>query len=103
VALNNRAVCSTSGCDQFAGGPYGFTGRVTLGSPVQGAQLSWSAGLEYRYLQSDAVVDAFTDPDFGLGGTNLKGYIVTGSLGIVDRVAFSLMWTSASAIVGPRF
>ena len=28
---------------------------------------------------SDAVIDAFTDPDFGLGGTNLKGYTVGGS------------------------
>ncbi len=103
VALNNRAACDGSGCDQFAGGPYGFTGRVLLGSPLQGAQWSWSAGVEYRYLQSDAVVDAFTDPDFGLGGTNLQGYIVTGSLGIIQRVTLSLLWSSAASIVGPRY
>jgi hypothetical protein len=103
VALNNRAACSTAGCDQFAGGPYGFTARVGLGTPTRWHQLDWSAGVEYRYLQSDAVVDAFTDPDFGLGGTNLQGYIVTGSLGIVDQVAVSVLFSSASSIVGPRY
>jgi hypothetical protein len=103
VALNNRAACDTAGCDRFAGGPYGFTGRIRLGSPVQGAQWSWTAGIEYRYLESDAVVDAFTDPDFGLGGTNLKGYIATGSLTLAERVTLSLLWSSASSIVGPRF
>jgi hypothetical protein len=76
---------------------------VLLGSPLQGAQWSWSAGVEYRYLQSDAVVDAFTDPDFGLGGTNLQGYMVTGSLGIIQQVKLSLLWSSASSIVGPRY
>jgi hypothetical protein len=103
VALNNRGACNASGCDQFAGGPYGFTARVRLGSPEQGAQWSWGAGLEYRYLQSDAVVDAFTDPDFGLGGTNLQGYIVTASLGLVKHLTFSLNWSSATSIAGPRY
>ena len=103
VALNNRASCSTTGCDRFAGGPLGFTGRLTFGSPVQGLQWSWSAGIEYRYLESDAVVDAFTDPDFGLGGTNLQGYIATASLSLIERVTLSLLWSSANSIVGPRF
>jgi hypothetical protein len=70
---------------------------------VQGAQWSWTAGIEYRYLESDAVVDAFTDPDFGLGGTNLQGYIATASLGLVERVTLSLLWSSANSIAGPRF
>lgn len=37
---------------------------------------SWALKYEYRYLERDAVVGAFTDSDFGGGGTNAKGHIL---------------------------
>lgn len=37
---------------------------------------SWSLRYEYRYVGRDAVVGAFTDSDFGGGGTNSKGHIL---------------------------
>jgi len=59
--------------------------------------------LAYRYVESDAVVDAFTDTDFGgyLAGTNLKGYIVGGNLALSKRIWSSLKFISADAIAGP--
>ncbi len=37
---------------------------------------SWSLHYEYRDLGRDAVVGAFTDSDFGGGGTNSKGHVL---------------------------
>jgi hypothetical protein len=36
---------------------------------------SWALRYEYRHVGRDAVVGAFTDSDFGGGGTNSKGHI----------------------------
>jgi Putative porin len=54
----------------------------------------------YKYLESDATLDAFADSDFGLGGTNLKGYFVGGNLGLSNNVWTSLRWMSATGIAG---
>ena len=45
-------------------------------------------------------VDAFADSDFGLGGTNLKGYFVGGNVGLGDNVWATLRWMSANGIAG---
>jgi Putative porin len=104
VAINNRGPTS----DPLALGPYqggdtGYVGRLTLGSPTQNGRWDWNVSLAYRRVESDAVVDAFTDSDFGLGGTNLKGYVLGAGLGLADGVWTSARWMSADAIVGPTF
>ena len=45
-------------------------------------------------------IDAFVDSDFGLGGTNLKGYFVGGNLGLATNVWASARWMSANNIAG---
>ena len=32
----------------------------------------WNVSLAYKYVESDAVLDALNDPDFHLGGTNAR-------------------------------
>jgi hypothetical protein len=104
LALNNRDHCDAEGnCDHFAGGRDGYLARFTVGSPSQGKQWDWSASLAYRRLESDAMVDAFTDSDFGLGGTNLKGYHLEASLAVADGVVAGARWFSADSIVGPPY
>ena len=108
-ALNNRGPClvdengNTHDCAKYVGGRDAYQARVTLGSPTQRNQLDWNVSAVYRYLESDAVVDAFTDSDFGLGGTNLKGYIISGTLFVATNVSFRARWFSANAIVGPTY
>jgi Putative porin len=63
----------------------------------------WNVGVSYRYLETDAVVDAFNDSDFGLGGTNLKGYVFGGSLALAEKVVASARILSADNIIGPTY
>jgi hypothetical protein len=104
VALNNRGRCDPTGrCDAFDGGGIGWMGRVAIGTPTQDRRWDWRVGLSYRRLESDAVVDAFTDSDFGLGGTNLKGFALAGALSVADPVAVGVRWMSADSVAGPRY
>ncbi|MDR1283954.1 MAG: putative porin [Opitutaceae bacterium] len=57
----------------------------------------------YRKVESDAVIDAFTDSDFGLGGTNVKGYTLSASLALSKRVWSRILWMSSDSVAGPKF
>ena len=59
---------------------------VEVWQPALEKRWDWNAGINYRYIESDAVVDGFNDSDFGLGGMNLKGFEIFGSLAISPRV-----------------
>ena len=62
----------------------------------------WSIGLKYKYLGADAVLDAFTDSDFHLGGTNAKGWILKGELGLYRNVWLTARWLSSDEVEGPQ-
>ena len=61
----------------------------------------WRAWIDYRYVGSDAVVDAFNDDDFGDGGTNMEGFSLGASVAISKRSSLGLRWFSANEITGP--
>jgi hypothetical protein len=106
IALNNRGpvTCNGSVClDQFVGGNQAFQLKVTVGSPTQTNRWDWYAGLSYRYIESDAVVDAFNDSDFGLGGTNIVGYSLAASLAVAKGVWAGARVYFADQLVGPRY
>lgn len=76
----------------------GYMLRAAFG-PAQVLQKGqWNTALTYRYLGSDAVLDAFTNSDFGLGGTNNKGWILQGSYGLYKNTWVSARWLSANQI-----
>ena len=78
----------------------GYDVGIAVGRPVVRAFGDWRAGLSYRYVERDAVLDAFTDSDFHLGGTDAKGYIVVLDVGL-GRSAFArLLYMSANEIDG---
>ena len=82
----------------WSGGGNGFMGRLTVGYPQINELWDWNFSAAYKYLEMDAVVDAFTDLDFHLGGTNAKGYIIGGNLGVAHNVYLTARWLSASEI-----
>jgi Putative porin len=79
----------------------GFLGRVAFGMPGLEERGAWQASLTYKYLESNAVLDAFTDGDFRLGGTDAKGYILSLSYVLARRTWMTFRYLSANPISGP--
>ncbi len=103
-AINNLGPNRADGKPgSFAGGDTGWITGIKVGSPAFEKRWDWYAGASYRYLESDATVDGFNDSDFGLGGTNLKGYTLFGAVALSKHVNFYLRWMSANEIAGPTF
>jgi hypothetical protein len=110
IAVNNRgpnlpppAPGGTPRPGRFDGGNIGWIAGFKVGYPALQHRWDWALGVNYRYIESDATVDAFNDSDFGLGGTNLKGYSIFGALALSPRIGLALRWMSADEVGGPPF
>ena len=79
----------------------GYQVKVAVGAPAMKKRADWQFTMAYKYLERDAVLDAFTDSDFHLGGTDAKGWILGGSYGLAANTWLSLRWLSADEIDGP--
>lgn len=91
----------------YAGGRTGWQARLTVGSALalntdsDGGAIKkggWNLALAYRRLQSDAVIDAFADSDFGLGGTNVKGWYLGGNYAIGHNTMVGARWVTSDEI-----
>ena len=87
----------------YTPGGMGYLVNLTLGKPVIARSGDWNFSAGYRYLESDATVDAIADADFHLGGTNAKGYTLSGYYGFAKNTSIGLRWFSADVITGPRY
>jgi Putative porin len=103
VAVNNLAGTTDGSLGAFNGGSMGALGRITVGDKEIKHLWDWNVHAGYKYLESDATVDAFVDSDFGLGGTNLKGYFLGGNLGLSENVWATVRWMSATNIAGTPY
>ena len=102
VALNNRgANLANGGFGKFEGGDTAWIAGVRVGRPAFERAGDWSLGFNYRHVESDAVIDGFSDSDFGGGGTNVEGYSVHGAVALSPRVNFGVRWMSSNEIAGP--
>lgn len=79
----------------------GWQFEVVTGWPKIAKLGDWQIFGGYRYLQRDAVLDAFTDQDFHLGGTDAKGYKLGFNYGLGDNVWIRTRWLSSNEIDGP--
>jgi hypothetical protein len=80
---------------------FGVGARLTVGAQQLRNQGDWQAVLQYRWLGSDAVPDAFVDSDIGLGGTNVRGLAVGFSYGLARDTALAARWISGRTISSP--
>jgi hypothetical protein len=104
IAINNRGANRPNGkSGNFDGGNVGWTAGLKVGHAALEKRWDWAVGVDYRWIESDATPDAFNDSDFGLGGTNLKGYEAFGSLAVSPHVFVAVRWLSANEIGGPTF
>jgi hypothetical protein len=81
----------------------GYQSELSVGSQQLSHAGTWRAFVGYRYLLRDAVVDAFTDQDYHLGGTDAKGYYIGADFGITDHVWARARYMSFDAIDNPPF
>jgi hypothetical protein len=87
----------------YQGGDTGWMLKTTVGNFELHKLWDWNASLSYRYLETDATLDAIDDSEFHLGGTNAKGYILAGNLGIARNTWLGLKWLSSEAVSGPHY
>lgn len=91
-----------------------FYGNVNPGGRRDGYQLKfavgaldvrdandWQVQFSYRHVGSDAVLDAFTDSDLGLGGTNIRGYTLGLNYGLDRNTSLGMRYMAAENIDTP--
>jgi hypothetical protein len=77
---------------------FGYLTSIKLGNASIKQRGDWRLSAAYRRIGSDAVLDAFTDSDFGMGGTNNKGIVLNYSLGIAPNTWVSAKWMSSDLL-----
>ncbi|SEQ14547.1 Putative porin [Solimonas aquatica] len=106
VPVNNLGPCANaSSCtaqQAWEGGGNAYQAQLRLGRPKLQRPGDWQAQFGYRYVQSDALLDAFTDSDFHLGGSNAQGYYVGGSFTFAPSATLGARYLSATEITGPK-
>jgi polyhydroxyalkanoate synthesis regulator phasin len=82
----------------------GYQTEMSFGDPLVSKLNEWRVLVGYRYLQRDAVIDGYTDSDFHyFGGTNARGYYVSGMYGLSNNLWARIRYMSANQIDGPTF
>lgn len=97
-AVNNRI---GAGNGVFDGGDTAWNLNFLFGRTALAKRGDWVAGVGYRYVESDAVVDGFTDSLFGGGGTNVQGFTLGGAMAVSPNVRINLRWMTADEVSGP--
>lgn len=95
----------------YAGGDTGWQARLTVGSVLnlnglgdwQAKRGDWNAYVAYRRLESDAVVDAFADSDFHIGGTNNRGWQIGANYAFAKNTILGFRWLAAEEVVDAPF
>ncbi len=97
------SICATNNPSRFVGGDTAYTIYGTLGYQQPRRWGEWNVYGGYRYIESDASLDSFTDDNFHLGGTNAKGYYVGATAGLWEGLSIGGRWFSTSEITGERY
>lgn len=96
----NRAGSSYAGVKP-GGHSAGYLFRVGFGTPEVREQGQWLGSVTFKRVGSDAVVDAFTDSDMGLGGTNVQGYALAFTYGLYRNTNVGLRYLASKSIDSP--
>lgn len=103
TGFDRADILRRTGLDLTDGKDSAWHVRVMVGMPSVRLTDDWQVFASYKYIGSDALIDGFTDSDFGLGGTNLKGFVLGGSYGLSRDTALGLRWYSARNIHGMTY
>jgi len=98
---NFGSTSNQAGTGPYQGGDTAYLLKAVVGNLAIHKRWDWNATVAYKYLETDSTLDSINDADFHLGGTNAKGYILTGSLGVARDTFLSLRYFSSQVISGP--
>jgi hypothetical protein len=101
--VNNYGAC-TSGADcvgPYQSGNNAWMIRATIGNLLPHTHGDWNVSAGYKYIEPDAVLDAFNDPNFHYGGTNAKGYFIFANYYFANNAWLTAKWYSANQVDGP--
>jgi hypothetical protein len=101
LGFNRNDVAQRTGNPDVKAETTGYQAGLAVGYPAVGSFGEWKGFLFYKHLEENAVVDAFTDSDFHLGGTNAQGWILGGEFGLARNVWLATKWLTANEISGP--
>ncbi|MCW6533650.1 putative porin [Sphingomonas lycopersici] len=109
--VNNNETCAVApvggvcppGKSMFKSGGNAWLARLTVGTPLLEKRGDWNISGSYRHIDPDALLDAFTDQDFHLGGTNAAGWTLEGHYELMRHTTLGLRWLSSQEISGPPF
>ncbi len=77
--------------------------RVDVGWPKIDHAGQWGVFTAYKRVERDAVLAAYTDSDFHLGGTNAKGWVIGANYGLMKNVWATGRWLSTDVVTGPKY
>ena len=79
----------------------GYKATFGIGSPRVSERGDWRFEAMFKHLQRDAVLDAFTESNFHLGGTDAEGWGAMMQYGLSRNTWVELEYMTASEIDGP--
>ena len=103
VGPANNLSAINGGTPTFTGGNTAYDVSLSVGHDQLDRLWDWSVSLAYKYIATDSMLDSITDPNFHLGGTNAKGYVVNGNLGLARNTYISTTYYSASQVSGAPY
>ena len=101
MAFDRAEIKTRTGADFSNGKSTGYQFKFLVGTPSIKRLDEWNTSLTFRNLGSDAVPDAWADGALGLGGTNMRGFILGGAYGIADNTTLGLRYLSGRTIDSP--
>jgi hypothetical protein len=104
-AMEQRTLANNAGSngDQFEGGDTAYMGRILWGQQKPTQLGDYNVYVAYKYLETDSVLDALDDSKFHMGGTNAKGYILSGSVNVGANTVWTAYWSSAKQVTGAPY
>ena len=85
------------------GGDTAWMAKVLVGMPETLNKNDWNVFAAYKRLETNSVLDSYSDSDFHLGGTNTQGWIAGANYGLDKNTWLTLRWLSADAIDGSTY
>ncbi|MCX7099564.1 MAG: putative porin [Methylococcales bacterium] len=75
-----------------------FQVRLDVGADEIRKFNDWTTFVAYRYIEQDAVMDAFNDSVFHLGGTNAKGWVIGANYGLAKNTFLGFRWLTSDVV-----